>query len=278
MPAERDAMADPGATIVEGSATQGSLGARFMVRRLSAFAREFAHNVPPRRLAGSALLVVLGAASEGIGLFLLVPLIALLGDSPASVGGIGSSAQRAFASLGLPLSLPVLLVVFVAVIMARTVLVAQRDIELASLRVAFADSLRRSVYEAVASAQWSFLARQRLSDIFETLTSHCEGVGIAAYSFLRLPALGLVPRVAVLPHFETFGHRWLPSIRDLAASEGVVLLGIDERSAAMWGDGSWRVEGPGAVTVIDAEGEWRHGAGEPIDGLPAPRVAGNVAG
>jgi len=28
--------------------------------------------------------------------------------------------------------------------------------------------------------------------------------------------------------------------------------------------------------VIDAEGEWRHGAGEPIDGLPAPRVAGTV--
>src|SRR5215467_2483780 len=114
MPAERDAMADPGATMVEGSAIQGSLGARFMARRLSAFAREFARNVPPRRLAGSALLVVLGAASEGIGLLLLVPLIALLGDSPAS---IGASAERAFASLGLPLSLPVLLVVFVGVIM-----------------------------------------------------------------------------------------------------------------------------------------------------------------
>jgi cyanophycinase len=90
--------------------------------------------------------------------------------------------------------------------------------------------------------------------------------------------LGVVPGIAVVPHFETFGHRWLPSIRDLAASEGVVLLGISERSAAMWDDGTWRVEGPGAVTVIDAEGEWRHGAGEPIDGLPAPRVAGNVAG
>jgi cyanophycinase len=87
--------------------------------------------------------------------------------------------------------------------------------------------------------------------------------------------LGLVPGIAVVPHFETFGHRWLPSIRDLAAREGVILLGIDERSAAVW-DGTWRVEGPGAVTVIDAEGEWRHGAGEPIDGLPAPRVAGTV--
>ena len=53
-----------------------------------------------------------------------------------------------------------------------------------------------------------------------------------------------------------------------------MLLGIDERTAAVWADGTWRVEGPGTVTVVDAEGEWRHGAGEPIDGLPAPRAAG----
>jgi ATP-binding cassette subfamily C protein len=100
------------------------------------------------------------------------------------------------------LSLPVLLVVFVAVMVARTVLVAQRDIALASLRVTFADSLRRSVYQAVAGAQWSFLARQRLSDIFETLTSHCEGVGIAAHSFLRLPAVGLVGAIQVALAFS----------------------------------------------------------------------------
>jgi cyanophycinase len=86
--------------------------------------------------------------------------------------------------------------------------------------------------------------------------------------------LGVVPGIAVVPHFETFGHRWLPSVRELASREGVLLVGIDERTAAVWADGTWRVEGPGVVTVVDAEGEWRHGAGEPIDGLPAPRVAG----
>ena len=84
--------------------------------------------------------------------------------------------------------------------------------------------------------------------------------------------LAVVPGIAVVPHYETFGHRWLPSIRELASREGVILVGIDERSAAVWENGTWRVEGPGAVTVIDAEGDWRHGAGEPIDGLPAPRA------
>ncbi|HEY7755282.1 MAG TPA: Type 1 glutamine amidotransferase-like domain-containing protein [Actinomycetota bacterium] len=82
-----------------------------------------------------------------------------------------------------------------------------------------------------------------------------------------LPALGLVPKVAVLPHFETFGHRWVPS-----ASErpDAVLVGIDERSAAVWSDGAWRALGAGGVTVI-ASGERRaFGPGSEIEGLPQP--------
>jgi ATP-binding cassette, subfamily C, bacterial len=197
MPAEHDAIADAGTTMVEGSSMTGSGGASVIARTLTAFAREFSRSVSPSRLGLGTLLLLLGAASEGIGLLLLVPLVALLGDSPSSTGWIGAAARRVFASVGLPLSLPVVLLIFVAVMVARTVLVAQRDIQLANLRVSFADSLRRSVYEAVAGAQWSFLARQRLSNIFETLTSHCEGVGIAAYSFLRLPAIALVATIQI---------------------------------------------------------------------------------
>jgi cyanophycinase len=83
------------------------------------------------------------------------------------------------------------------------------------------------------------------------------------------PALGLVPRVAVLPHFETFGHRWVDSALAGAPRDDVVLLGIDERSAALW-DGTWRSYGPGGVTLI-AGGEVRRTApGETISGLPDP--------
>src|SRR6476620_11743583 len=43
------------------------------------------------------------------------------------------------------------------------------------------------------------------------------------------PALGVVPGVAVLPHFETFGHRWVESAQAAAPSDGVVLIGVAER-------------------------------------------------
>lgn len=83
-----------------------------------------------------------------------------------------------------------------------------------------------------------------------------------------LPALGLVPGVAVLPHFDTFGHRWVTSARS-ALGEAAILLGVDEHTAAVWDGSAWWCRGQGAVTVLDAGGRRRSGPGTPIRGLPA---------
>ena len=81
-------------------------------------------------------------------------------------------------------------------------------------------------------------------------------------------ALGLIPRLVVAPHFQTFGHRWVGSVR--ATGRDVVLLGIDERSAAVWSDGAWRAMGAGGASVL-ADGEHtRFEGGQVISGLPAP--------
>ena len=96
-----------------------------------------------------------------------------------------------------------------------------------------------------------------------------------------LPALGLVPRLAVLPHFETFGHRWVGSAEGAAPRSDVVLLGIDERTAALRHDGAWRAFGDGGVTLIAGGGRRRFASGETIDGLSTPdpeRAPGSNAG
>jgi len=85
-----------------------------------------------------------------------------------------------------------------------------------------------------------------------------------------LPALRLVPGIAVLPHFETFGHRWVESAIDAAPREDVVLLGVDERTAAIHHQGRWRCLGAAGVTVISNDGRRTFGSGEEIEGLPAP--------
>jgi len=82
-------------------------------------------------------------------------------------------------------------------------------------------------------------------------------------------ALGLVPNVAVIPHLSTFGERWIPSALE-AAPDGAILLGIDERTAAVFVDGSWRVEGPGSVIVITGPDRRTFADGAGIEGLPIP--------
>jgi hypothetical protein len=63
------------------------------------------------------------------------------------------------------------------------------------------------------------------------------------------PALGVLPGVAVVPHFEEFGEGWLPSLR--RPRRDVVLLGLDTRTAAAWLPGiGWRAMGAGRVLVI----------------------------
>jgi cyanophycinase len=88
--------------------------------------------------------------------------------------------------------------------------------------------------------------------------------------FNRRPteALGLVPEVAVLPHFETFGHRWVESAEK--ELPGATLLGVDERSAAVWIEDEWLACGPGAVTVIKGSKASPHPSGSKILGLAAP--------
>ncbi len=88
--------------------------------------------------------------------------------------------------------------------------------------------------------------------------------------FNRRPsdALGLVPETALLPHFDTFGHRWIESAQ--SALPGAILLGIDERSAAVWNDGEWRALGPGSVTVIKGKKVQTFASGQVVTGLRSP--------
>ena len=85
------------------------------------------------------------------------------------------------------------------------------------------------------------------------------------------PGLGLVPGVAVIPHFETFGAGWVESAVDGAPHDGAILLGLDERTAAVWTpDGAWRAMGPGTVTVLRGGSSATFASGDEIDGLPRP--------
>jgi cyanophycinase len=82
-------------------------------------------------------------------------------------------------------------------------------------------------------------------------------------------ALGVVPGCAFLPHFDTFGERWIPSAHEVLGPD-TLLLGVDERTAALWEDGQWWALGAGAVTLVRGDERRRFAAPSPVGGLPAP--------
>ena len=88
--------------------------------------------------------------------------------------------------------------------------------------------------------------------------------------FNRRPtdALGVVPDTALLPHFDTFGQRWIESAS--MALPGTTLLGVDERSAAVWKAKEWRAMGPGSVTVIKGKKVQTFASGQELIGLRSP--------
>lgn len=81
-------------------------------------------------------------------------------------------------------------------------------------------------------------------------------------------ALGVVPNTAVLPHYDAFGHKWIESAR--RELPDVTLLGIDERTAAVWRAGTWTAAGPGAVAVIHGTNSHVFRSGDEIEGLASP--------
>jgi cyanophycinase len=87
-----------------------------------------------------------------------------------------------------------------------------------------------------------------------------------------VPALGLVPHTAVLPHFNAFGRRWVDDALATAPGPETVLIGLDERAAAVWSAGTWRAMGAGAVTVLAEGARHRYTAGDSVSGLPDPAV------
>jgi cyanophycinase len=91
------------------------------------------------------------------------------------------------------------------------------------------------------------------------------------------PALGLLPGIVTLPHFDRWVARMGEStLKELAASlpDGVTLIGVDEDTALISFDGCgvreqpsvWRVLGRQGVSVITAEqGEVRYQSGAAVE-------------
>ncbi len=142
----------------------------------------------PARVAVSVVLMLASSLTESIGVLLLVPLLALVGVD----GGGGAFAQitaafaRAFSAVGIRPTLGGVLLVYVAVVGLQSVLHRwQRSLDNA-VQYEFARVLRDRVYQAMAGARWTFLARTPSSEALHILTREIDRARSATFSLAKL--------------------------------------------------------------------------------------------
>ena len=81
-----------------------------------------------------------------------------------------------------------------------------------------------------------------------------------------IPALGLVPGIAVIPHFDELPSLMLGTITH--GKRKSTIVGVDGTTALVGSDHQWTVYGRGSVTVFTKSGKQRYVEGEivPLDG------------
>ena len=178
----------------EGTATFRDVGP--LARALVAYA--------PRKAVLALLLLLTAGVTEAFGIVMIVPLLHVvgLGDPSAEgsrpIGGpIVDTLAETAGAVGVALTLPTVLAVFLILAAVRAATAWQRGMLLTGMQLGFVDALRERLYAAVAGAKWEFLIGRRQSDLQHVLTMDVNRIGQGAFLLLQLTATGVLTLVQI---------------------------------------------------------------------------------
>ena len=136
-----------------------------------------------RRLAGAAILVGLGALVEGLGILMLVPLLAIVsgtGEAGGWIAGVASPVMEMFQGQSRLTTLAAFLAVFGCLIAVRAVIILMRDLTLARLQMGFVEERRLAIIRGLAATNWETVSRLSHARIAHVLSSDVQRCATAA--------------------------------------------------------------------------------------------------
>ena len=139
--------------------------------------------------------MTLGAGAEGIGVLLLIPMIALLTGSGTPGTAMGGFAHDYLRLLRLGSETEALLLLFAGfalLMVLRAVVLLRRDAAVARLQIGFVGFQRLKLTRALASANWETVARLNRARVEHLLTIEVERCGVAAHLFLQSCVAGVM--------------------------------------------------------------------------------------
>lgn len=135
-----------------------------------------------RRALLLGLLTSANALTEGAGVMLLVPMLAVLGADGRTPGWAGALLAR----IDPGLRLEVLLAGFVSMMALRALLGAARDLAALALETRVVDGLRLRCWRALADCDWQILSEVRSAQASSMLISHADRVGDGLHHLIAL--------------------------------------------------------------------------------------------
>ncbi|HKH92701.1 MAG TPA: ABC transporter transmembrane domain-containing protein, partial [Gemmatimonadaceae bacterium] len=149
----------------------------FSIRRFAAMLLSAA----PRAMVASLVLMVLVALTEGAGLLLLLPLLALAGVTTGAPAADGMWAKLA---PYVPHSLGGALLLYVSVVAARAALELAESVASVRVQVEVTRTLRERLYRALVRARWETVAPLRGARLAHVLTAELERVSLTTNQLL----------------------------------------------------------------------------------------------
>ena len=160
--------------------------------------------VAPRRAALTMLLTFAVGLAEGIGLLILIPLLQLVGvdAGQGALGRVMGVFRSGFALVGLVPTLPAVLVLYVAIVSAQSLLQRQQTTVQTQLREQIVHALRTRLHRAIAGTTWVYFSRTRTSTFGQLLTERIDRVASAAYYLMDLFVTAVIALVYVVLAFQ----------------------------------------------------------------------------
>ncbi|CAM2068136.1 ABC transporter ATP-binding protein [Sulfidibacter corallicola] len=175
-----------------------------------------------RRLVPALLLMPAVGVLEGVGVIMLLPMLALigLGESKGD-GGLHAAIAAAFDALHLPLNLETVLIVFAALMVTRRLLSRWNEVLSATLQQDLVWALRSRFYRALMAARWPFFTANRSSDFVQALTTDMNRIGHGCAHLLRVTATLMLLAAYLVPAMLT-----APTLTGLTLAIGALVFAV----------------------------------------------------
>ncbi|WP_155617511.1 ABC transporter ATP-binding protein [Paenibacillus campinasensis] len=180
-----------------------------------------------RQIAGGRLylnmfLILLISLLEGIGLYLIIPLLGLVGVFQGDMGGVPlvSHLLELLRSWSWEPSLTSVLILFVIIVGGQALLTRSQSILNAAILQKFIRTLRMETYEGLLHAKWAFFLRKRKSDFHHVMSNELGRVNQGTFLFLQMISSLLFTLVQIVLAF------WLSPVLTLTVliSGGLLAL------------------------------------------------------